>query len=256
MPRMSVVRLFCPSLVVGEQALSADESHHLIGVLRAKPGRSLVLFDGAGTQALATLLRVERRTAIVEVEAPAHRDFALDHRVTLGVAVGKQTRHAYMIEKCTELGVRSVWPLIAERSVTHPGAAAIDKWRRRAIEAVRQSGRAWVPDIHLAQTFEEVVARASGFAAAGYCDVTLAGRSIRTFFDTTKPPCDVLLLVGPEGGWSDRERNEAREKGLDPVSLGPTTLRTETAAVAVCASAAAACGFSGNAQNNEQARRM
>jgi len=244
---MSAVRLFCTSVVIGEKTLSKEESHHLVGVLRAKPGRSLVLFDGVGTEASATLLRIERRTAVVRVASLAHRDFELDHRVTLAVAVGKQTRHAYMIEKCTELGVRAVWPLIAERSVTHPGVTAIDKWRRRAIEAVRQSGRAWVPEIRSVQTLADVVGRAPGFAADAYCDVNTGGKPIRAFFDEARAQCDVLLLVGPEGGWSDHERNEARAKGLEPVLLGPTTLRTETAAVAVCAGAASACRFSAGA---------
>lgn len=238
---MSEVRIYCTTLATGEQVLSPEESHHLVHVLRAKTGQPVTLFDGAGGEAKATLVGIERRTALVNVESVMHRAFELAHRVTLAVAVGKQNRHAYMIEKCTELGVYAVWPMIAAHSVTRPNATAVEKWRRRAIEASKQSGRAWTPEIRLPQRYAEVLASAGSFAAAGYCDRSADGRSVRAFLDEAHTPCDVLLLVGPEGGWSDHERQAAREAGLNPVTLGPTTLRWETAAVAVCAAASAAC---------------
>ena len=237
---MSISRVYCAPLVVGETQLSPEEAHHLTVVRREKPGSPVHLFDGEGTVAVGTIRRVARRTAVVEVTQITPTPFELDYRLTLAFAVGKQQRPAYLIEKCTELGVFGLWPMESERSITTPGGHAIDKWRRRAIEAVKQSGRAWVPQFAEAQSFNAILDQAKSFDAVGICDTENQSVSIHTFFSSVASEGRVLLLVGPEGGWSDGERHRTDQAGVRGVSLGPTTLRTETAAIAVCAACAAA----------------
>jgi len=211
-----------------------------VDVLRARAGHPVVLFDGAGQQATGMLKRVARRAAVVEITSMERRPFELAYRVTLAVAVGKQHRHAYLIEKCTELGVSAIQPLMADRSVTRPSRSAVEKWQRRAIESAKQSDRAWVPKIALPKDVNDVVDQVGAFSLAAICDVAPDGWPLRNLLHTVAVPCDVLCLVGPEGGWTDDERDRARRAGIVTVRLAPTTLRTETAAVAVCAAAASA----------------
>ena len=230
--------MYHEGLTSGPCRLSVEESHHLCHVLRVSAGARVLLFDGAGREAQGTLVRRDRHGAVVEVDEIAERSFDLSMRLTLAVAPSKQRRQGYLIEKCTEIGVFAIWPLATERGSAHAGASAIERWRRRAIEACKQSRRAWVPRIENGQTIEQVLSRRDAFGACAICDVDPSGEPWGTFLLRQCDINDVLLLIGPEGGWTDRERALAHEAGLRGILLAPTTLRTETAAVAACAIAA------------------
>ena len=160
-------------------------------------------------------------------------------QVTLAVAMPKTHRQSYLIEKCTELGVAAVWPIETERSVTKPGMAAVEKWQRRAIEAAKQSGRRWIPQIETLQTFHEAVARRDEFDHAVLAHREGETISLVNRFESVKPGDSVLAFIGPEGGWAEAECGRARDADLSLVRLAPTVLRTETAAVAFCAAVAA-----------------
>ncbi len=256
---MRCARLFCPNLDEGTVELPPEEARHAVGSLRLKGGAEVVLFDGAGGEADGVVARVGRHSVAVEVGAMTVRPFELAHRITLAVAMGRAQRQGYLIEKCTELGVAAIQPVIAERSVTKPGADAVGKWSRRAIEAAKQSGRAWVPVISVPCSFAESLTYASDFDASCVvhpCAVSDVPRSderedsVRTGATSNLPfsallaelpdSPSVLVWVGPEGGWSDEECRQAVDAGAIAASLGPTVLRTETAAIAVCAAAALA----------------
>lgn len=245
---MSTPRLFCPQMDAGEVTLSPEESHHVGHVLRLQPDDSIALFDGRGSEAQARLIRLEWGKAIVEVGRIRQRAFELRHRITLAVAMGRQHRQGYLVEKCTELGVAAIQPITAGRSVTKPGDHAVEKWSRRAIEAAKQSGRAWVPLIHSPVTVAEMVDRAVSFSAAFMADI--GGEAVQrgerdgavvawsNVLARQPEGAELLVLVGPEGGWTEEERASAARAGVVAVGLSPTILRTETAAVAVCAAAA------------------
>jgi 16S rRNA (uracil1498-N3)-methyltransferase len=245
---MSKPRLYCPELGLGEVILSREESHHAAHVLRLRPGDGVVVFDGRGLEAEATLKGMDRGAAIVAVGEVRGRAFELRHRITLAVAMGRQHRQGYLVEKCTELGVAAIQPISAERSVTRAGDHAVEKWSKRAVEAAKQSGRAWVPVVHSPLTFAEIVGRIGAFSAAFVADVGVADvegrrgelgvRSWLSALSGQREGAELLVLVGPEGGWTDQERAVAAAAGVESVGLGPTVLRTETAAVAVCAVAA------------------
>lgn len=258
-------RLFCPTLSTGLVRLSAEESHHATASLRASAGQEVILFDGAGTEAVGAIVRIGgrplcgRRSIEIEVETLTTVPFALSCRLTLAVAMGRGHRQGYLIEKCTELGVAAIWPVMAERSVSKPGSDAVAKWTRRAIEAAKQSEQAWVPTISPPQTFQESLHHAPDFDAATLLDAG-RGEEANPLGGGHGPPhkqdtgetltpfsallarqpesSTVLIWVGPEGGWSKRERLLATEAGIVRTSLGPTILRTETAAVAACAAGA------------------
>lgn len=212
--------------------------------MRLKAGDAVELFDGRGHVAEGVIETTSKRAVTVSVEATQLQPFELRHQLTLAVAMSKAHRQGYLVEKCTELGVAAIWPIIAERSVTKPGETAVEKWSRRAIEAAKQSGRAWVPTIAAVIPFAEAVLGISGFSAAFFCDLnsdSIPFQAVMTQFDNRQPKIDnpIIAFVGPEGGWTDEERQAARNAGMTSVCLSPTILRAETAAVALCAVVAA-----------------
>jgi 16S rRNA (uracil1498-N3)-methyltransferase len=235
---MILHRLFCQELRPGPVTLGGEEAHHAIAVLRARPGQRMVLFDGAGGEAEATVSLVGRRHLDLEAGPVADRPFEFPRRVTLAVAMPRRHRQAYLIEKCTELGVWAFWPVIARRSVTRPDAAAVDKWARRAIEAAKQSQRAFVPTFEPPRLITACLDRSNEFDALVMAHRTHPGKGWADFLKNHPDKLSILVFVGPEGGWSDEEVGACLAAGAHPVCLGPTVLRTETAAIAVCAAVA------------------
>jgi 16S rRNA (uracil1498-N3)-methyltransferase len=228
-------RFFCPQLHLGLNQLAEEESHHALASLRLHRGDEVVLFDGVGREGFGIVERIDRRGIHVRVEAFQERPFEAAYRITLAVAMAKAHRQGYLIEKCTELGVAAIWPIVAERSVTRPGEAAVDKWSRRAIEAAKQAQRAWMPVVAHPMNFAEAVVRVGEFAAAAIADPDESAIAFQSLLIAQRPGSEILVFVGPEGGWSQAERSMARANGITTVRLAPTVLRAETAAVADCA---------------------
>lgn len=249
---MSSRRLYCPDLKEGLNCLPPEESHHAVSSLRAKAGDEFTVFDGRGHEARVQVERVTRRQIQVVVERITERPFELLHRITLAVAMTKAHRQGYLIEKCTELGAAAFWPILAERSVVRcalhaprltgrgadPASAAVDKWSRRAVEAAKQSARAWVPMVEAPQTFAGAVARIGEFSAAAIAHPDSSATPFTLFLSNHQEGSTLLVFVGPEGGWSEGESRAAIVAGAVSIRLSPTILRSETAAVAVCAAAA------------------
>ena len=230
-------RLFCPDLSEGVIAIPPEESHHATASLRARPGLEVVLFNGSGGEAVGRIARIQKRQVYVEVPRVIQRPFELAHKVTLAVAMVRTHRQGYLIEKCTELGAAAIWPIASTRSVSKPTAAAGEKWQRRAIEAAKQAQRSWVPDIAPPQTLPQTVEQIGRFDTSSITHPELSAKPFREFLDEQARGSSMLVWVGPEGGWSEEERDLAIRAGAVPTTLGPTILRTETAAVAVCAAA-------------------
>ena len=234
---MRVPRVYCPRLRVGANTLDEEESHHATRVLRVGVGQEVLLFDGAGREARGQVESVTRTQTIVAAESLTAYPFDLHLRLTLAVAMTKMHRQSYLVEKCTELGVAGLWPIATERSVAQPAEAAVEKWSRRAVEACKQSGRAWVPSIETSQPLDRALARHCEFAAA-FAAVPGALRPFDAALAAAPQDARVLVFVGPEGGWSPAELAAFESWGITSVALSPTTLRTETAAVTVCAAVA------------------
>lgn len=239
---MRTPRIFHPNLTAGRLTLDEDEAHHAARVLRMGSGDAVVLFDGQGGLSDGQIASVERGRVTVEVEVPRVVPFDLKYRVTLAAAMSKAHRQSYLVEKCTELGVAALWPILSERSVTRPAEAAVEKWSRRAIEAAKQSLRAWVPQIALPQSLTDAITRRSEFQLCVVAAPSSAV-SLSKALSTLPSGANVLAFVGPEGGWSPSELQAFTSAEVNPVALSPSVLRTETAAVAICAAAAMlSCG--------------
>ncbi len=233
---MRTHRLYCPELQIGDVLLPREEAHHATRALRLGDGDEIELFDGRGRHASATISYAKRdtlRATVAEIQEASGYD--VPWRLTLAVAFPKAHRQGYLVEKCTELGVSAIWPLISERTVAEPSSKTIERWRRRAIEAAKQSRRAWVPVIETPASIGDTIQRGQAIPLRAFADTGPNCVGLGVLLADEAEPDETLVLIGPEGGWSDQEKEVMRRDGYDGLGLGPTILRTETAAVAVCA---------------------
>lgn len=238
-PAMRRHRLYCPTLGPGRVELPTEEVHHATRALRLSEGHEVVVFDGLGREGIGVVTRVGKHELAVEVGALVERPFELSRHLTLATAVPKAPRQGFLVEKCTELGAAELWPLNAERSAVKASEACVRKWRRRAIEAAKQSGRAWLPKVGPPRSFGDCVDQRGQFDATFLTDTAGTARSLSLALDDHPEGGSLLVVIGPEGGWTDTERALAIKAGIPTVTLAPTELRIETAAIAACAAVAA-----------------
>jgi 16S rRNA (uracil1498-N3)-methyltransferase len=232
-------RFYCPALS-GTPTLDGDELHHLHQVRRLGLGDQVELFDGRGGLALCTVAALGKRSAAFQVvrasvAAPPER------RLTIATAVPKGPRMDTLVEKVTELGVAAIWPITAERSsVSDCGAEKQRGWQRRAVEACKQSGLLWLPEISEPQTLAEAVAAIKGshFDLVLVADPSPEATPVLAVLAAGKAAAAIIAFVGPEGGFTDAERAALLAAGAAPVRLTPTILRIETAAIALAAAVA------------------
>ena len=218
-----------PENITGEElTLEAEESAHLTRVMRRRAGDEILVADGQGTAYAATITSVERRQTLCRITARHPEYNEPTQRLTLAVGLIKNpSRFDVLVEKATELGVARIIPLLTQRTIRH--APRTERWRSIALAAMKQSGRSRLPRIEEPATLGEVLSGVKDAAAA-----ILHERATGT------PLAELghglgLVLIGPEGGFTDEETQEAIEAGCREASLGTRRLRTETAAVVAAA---------------------
>ena len=204
--------------------VKGDEFHHASRVVRVREGESVEVFDGRGAAFSGEItgigrdeLRIRTAGAVPSRESPLS--------LTLAMAVIQLEKFELVLQKATELGVSRLIPLVTERVEVRPERyrGKGERWEKIILEAVKQSGRSTIPDLDPASRFDDVVAR-PGLKMLFDADAD-AGEQPETI-------AEVTLLVGPEGGWSERELALAREQHCLFSRLGPRRLRAETAAIA------------------------
>ncbi|HEX7774172.1 MAG TPA: 16S rRNA (uracil(1498)-N(3))-methyltransferase [Pyrinomonadaceae bacterium] len=215
--------------------LGADEARHLRDVLRLKAGDKVYVFDGRGREFRCSVVNTNRHAAELRIEAevePAKPESQL--QLNLCVALLKGEKFDLVVQKATELGVSQVTPLITRYADIHlrdesDAAKRISRWQRIALEAAKQSGRAFVPEIVAPVAFDSVSVEGLGvmFSERG-------GDSLESLIRHPAPDA-VTALVGSEGGWSDEELERARARDFHVITLGGRVLRAETAAITVTA---------------------
>ena len=234
-----MIRLFLPpEQIVGETAHIRDNDHlHLTRVLRARPGDSLLLLDGRGNAFQARLVSLEKHETTAQIESAVIMPPEPPIFLTVGQALGKGDKFEQVIQHGTEAGASAFIPVRAERSVVDiPAAKVADRvtrWRQIAKGAAEQSGRSRIAEVAAPQTVQELLRTAANDTQALMLHTDPAAVRLRTMLETWKPdfPARLLLLVGPEGGWSPAETAQAQAAGALLVGLGPRILRTETAAL-------------------------
>lgn len=216
--------------------LTGGDARKIVTVLRKKSGDAVEIIDSAAQRFAATLSIDNRRVSALLGNVIAG---AAESRLSVSVAqaVPKGQKMDFVIEKLTELGVREILPFFSERSsVDDVGAGKLERWRRLAQTAAQQCGRATLPAVEPPQTLEAIIAR-----FAGYDRVLLAWELAETVPLRDRLPglvagaASVLIVIGPEGGFSSDEATAARAAGAELISLGSRILRTETAALVLTA---------------------
>ena len=221
---------FCPGLHRSMVDLPEDEAHHARSVLRLTIGARIGLVDGRGNVAEAEIAMLDKRHVSVSVLTQRSAATERKGRIHLAVAPTKQMeRFEWMLEKCTEIGVDRITPLITER--TERTKLRHDRLERVLIGAMKQSQRAWLPELNEMTSINDLI---SGGIPAQRCFGWCEGE--RTpLASGYRANEDILLLIGPEGDFTPEESDLLIRHGFAPVSLGEARLRTETAAVTACA---------------------
>lgn len=218
---------YCPELpAVGEKArLTEEETHHASAARRIRVGDTIGLIDGGGIRASAVVEAVSRRTLTFTVRR-RRRIARPEPSIVVASAVPQGERFRTLIDMLSQMGVAGVMPLVCERSTAKPRKSARARWQRIAIEACKQSRNPHVPEIHELRDLSGTLPLPETKAGLVYADID--GSAVPEML----PGGGILyLFIGPEGGFTDREKNLLREHGGRPVSLGDNVLRVETAAV-------------------------
>lgn len=237
-------RLFVPPerLRATPITVTGDEHHHIARVLRARPGDAITLFDGAGAEVEARIVRVRRDETELAADAPvgpAKVGAGAGTPLVLLTAVPRGGRMDFLVQKCSELGVSRIAPVITERSVVRPEPGRRARWEKIAREAARQCGRADVPVVSAPDALATALAEPDLPARRLILSTDGTGQPLRALL---AGPASTALLIGPEGGFTAGEIDAARAAHFVPVSLGPRILRVETAAIVAVALAEEAFG--------------
>ncbi len=228
-------RFYLPSeLNVAAVELAGAEAHHLLHVLRCQVGEAVCLFDGKGTEATARIAATSKRTVELEIVAVRSSKGPEGMQLVLATAVPKGDRFRWLVEKSTELGVHRLIPLQTSRHVVDPGSGKLAKMRQTVIAACKQCGRNRLMQIDETTTWSTFLEKECHdqpvfVAHPGGQPIQDAARSVGA------AGTSISLAIGPEGGFTDAEIDEAIQRGATPVSLGPRILRIETAALAMAA---------------------
>lgn len=233
-------RVFCPPGAVDpiELTLTPEESHHLVAVNRARVGDTIVAFDGRGTEWICELVGDRKNAALLKVRSQQKRN-PLPFEITLGQALPKGSSMDAIVRKATEIGAARIVPLESERTQVHlEGGRSdrkIEKWQTAALEAAKQCGNPFVPEVlpvQRAAAFIESAREYDLMLIASLHPGATSLKQVLAAFRTgqARAPHTVLWLVGPEGDFTPAEMSIALAAGFKPISLGPLVLRCETAA--------------------------
>jgi len=241
---MRVTRCHVETPLALGQTLSLPEeaANHLVRVMRLREGDGCVLFNGDGHDYRATLVVVGKRDAQGRIDAAlaAANDSPLHITLLQGIARGEKMD--LILQKATELGVNAIVPVNAERTEVKLDAARAEKrlahWNSVVVSACGQSGRARVPSVAAPQSLLDAARQVPAEALKLTLDPLGEHR-----LSTLQPaPGGVVIAIGPEGGWSPRDRQALAEAGFQGLQLGPRILRTETAGLAAIAAVQARLG--------------
>ncbi len=217
-------------------SITGPEVHHIKNVLRLKPGDGLKLFDGTGFEYEASIISVSAKEVAVEIQRKLKAKDQSGGQIIVAQAFLKEKKMDDLVRKLCELGVARWIPFFSRRSIARPDARRLagrsQRWRRIATEAVKQCRRIDTLQVGDALSFQEVLDFSSS------CDLRIvfwedeSSLLSKDLASEENPAQKILLMLGPEGGFTDQEIKMARDCGFISTGLGPRILRAETATIA------------------------
>lgn len=215
--------------------ITGSDVHYIKDVLRLGAGDELELLDGTGKVYLSKIIDIKQDKVICEILES--RQQKAEHRTQVAIAqcLPKAKKMSLIIQKCTELGVSRIIPTLSERSIAKGDKH--ERWLKIAKEAAEQSGRSTIPQIDQLTEFEDVLKTAKDFDLALIPWELEKSISLKKHFTNNRisGSPNILVMIGPEGGFSQQEVEAARNAGFTSITLGPNILRTETAGLAMLA---------------------
>ncbi|BCR22890.1 16S rRNA (uracil(1498)-N(3))-methyltransferase [Aquipseudomonas alcaligenes] len=230
---MRLSRFFIDApLSLGQHELPEAQAHYISRVLRHVAGDAVQLFDGSGQEYLGELIDVGKKAVRVELREQLAGQAESPLRIHLGQGLSRGERMDWAIQKATELGVSEITPIVSERCEVRLKDERADKrlahWRQVAISACEQCGRSVLPVIHAPISLAEW----QGHVQA---ELKLVLHPVAAPLESHARPHSLAFLIGPEGGLSEAEVEQAKAAGFHAARLGPRVLRTETAPVVALA---------------------
>jgi 16S rRNA (uracil1498-N3)-methyltransferase len=221
--------------------LSADQTHHLVRVLRMSPGDEAFVFDGCGEEFRCRFTSLSDRRALLDIIDTRSDRVESAFNLTLGLALMKGEKVDLVIQKATELGVTSIVPLVTDHADVKLSGERIERrverWKRVSLESMKQCGRRKLVDIAAPLSLDEYLRVASTRRSLTQMLVfsTTGGIPLNEALDRLSERALIVALIGPEAGWSNNEAASLEALGSVSVSLGPRILRAETAAIVALA---------------------
>lgn len=219
---------FIPQIREEITDLPAVEARHAVQVLRKREGDILDVVDGKGGWYQATIIETSKRTCSVQMKKIRQEERRARYHLTMAVSPTKSNeRFEWFLEKATEIGVDTIIPLQCKR--TERPKIRLDRYEKVLVSAMKQSLQAWLPELKPMTPFNQVMTQfqENGARFIGWCDETVKNPLLSNY----QAPSSVCILIGPEGDFTPEEVKLAQENNCLPITLGPTRLRTETAAL-------------------------
>jgi len=217
----------------------SKEIHHIKNVLRLKPGDSLSIFDGRGKEAFGEITQINTNIITIKIKNKKNQDSVLKTQVTLACAIPKKAKFETIIEKCTELGIYEIIPLITKRTEVRLPPPKRDhkakRYRTVAVNAAKQSQRRTVPIIHAPMDFKNFLEILDPNELTLIPHLLGPREKLQDMLPQPKQFKKITYVIGPEGDFTPQEIEQAKKKGCIPITLGPTTLKVDTAAISVMA---------------------
>jgi len=210
--------------------LSKDDSNHLVRVLRIQKGEQVFVTNGKGLIFECIVTDPDPKNCQLEIVHQKDGDDRRNFILNIAIAPTKNiNRFEWFLEKCTEIGIDDICPILTEHSERK--IIKEERLNRVITAAVKQSLKSFHPELDTLTSFEDFINQPfQGQKFIAYVDANVKDE----LFTVCKPNTDTLVLIGPEGDFSQEEIESAKEKGFKPVKLGPSRLRTETAGVVAC----------------------
>ena len=229
-------RFFCENITTSSASITGDDAHHISRVLRMKAGDALSLCDGAGYEYDAVITAISQDRVECSLGEKHNSDVESPVQVTLFQCLPKTGKMELIVQKCTELGVFAVVPVVSARCVVVPNKdydKKRERYNRVALEAAKQSRRGMIPSVLPLTELKKIDVKAFDLFLIAYEDETTV--SLKQALRSAKSPQSIALLIGPEGGLEESEVALLTKAGAVSVSLGKRILRTETAGLAMLA---------------------
>lgn len=223
------------NLSVGQTVNLPDNIVRHLNVLRIRPNENITLFDGKGKAHAARLTILEKRRAEAEILREETADTESPLNITLIQSISSGDRMDFTLQKSVELGITAIQPVISERCIVRldgeRAAKRLARWQEIVISACEQSGRNTVPPVLPIIGYREALDKMPSESTKLIMSINRA----RKLGDIRQPSGAIVFMVGPEGGWTEQEEQQAFEAGFQAVTLGKRILRTETAPLAAIA---------------------